>query len=168
VRSGRREDRRSPRLSAPCAAGEVTNYRVKFEGPAALTLRVATALADADGIELISSDQPVTLDESTIALNVTVEAAFDAPLLMRLPASVARCRRECDRDHWRLTKAIAEVATSPVEGPGDSGRSGSGYSRRIRTPGVRAFGLARTEPISAFRHPMTHGPMLTLPRARAV
>lgn len=56
----------------------VTNYRVRFEGPAALTLHVATALADADGIELISSDQPVTLDGSTVALNVTVEGAFDA------------------------------------------------------------------------------------------
>jgi len=56
----------------------VTNYRVRFEGPAALTLRVATALADADGVELISSDQPVTLDEHIVALTVTVEGAFDA------------------------------------------------------------------------------------------
>jgi hypothetical protein len=56
----------------------VTNYRVRFEGPAALTLRVATALADADGVDLISSDQPVTLDDTMVALNVTVEGAFDA------------------------------------------------------------------------------------------
>ena len=56
----------------------MTNYRVRLEGPAALTLRLATALADADGVELTSSDQPVTLDESMIALNVTVEGAFDA------------------------------------------------------------------------------------------
>ena len=53
-------------------------YRVRIEGPAALTLRIATALADADGIELISSDQPVALDQSTVALQVTVEGAFDA------------------------------------------------------------------------------------------
>jgi hypothetical protein len=56
----------------------VANFRVKFEGPAALALRVATALADADGVELISSDQPVTLDDSMVALNVTVEGAFEA------------------------------------------------------------------------------------------
>ena len=56
----------------------MTNYRVRFEGPAALTLRVATALADADGVELISSELPVTLDENNVALNVTVEGAFDA------------------------------------------------------------------------------------------
>jgi hypothetical protein len=55
----------------------VTNYRVRFEGPAALTLRLATALADADGVELISSDQPVTLDEGMVALNVTVEGACE-------------------------------------------------------------------------------------------
>ena len=42
-----------------------------------LTLSVATALADADGVELISSDQPVILDEGLVALHVTVEGAFD-------------------------------------------------------------------------------------------
>jgi len=55
----------------------VTQYRVRFEGPAALALRVATALADADGVELISSDQPATLDDTMVALNVTVEGTFD-------------------------------------------------------------------------------------------
>ena len=56
----------------------MSNYRVRFEGPPALALSVATALADADGVELISSDQPVTLDENVVALNVTVAGAFDA------------------------------------------------------------------------------------------
>ena len=71
---------RSYRLSVEptCDAGDVANYRVRFEGPAALGLRVATALADADGVDLISSDQPVTLDNSMVALNVMVEGAFDA------------------------------------------------------------------------------------------
>ena len=64
--------------SSTCDAEHVTNYRVRFEGPAALTLRVATALADADGVELTSSDQPVAIGESMVALNVTVEGAFDA------------------------------------------------------------------------------------------
>ena len=59
-------------------AGDVSSYRVRFEGPARLTLRVATALADADGVELTSSDEPVTVGANTVALNVTVEGAFDA------------------------------------------------------------------------------------------
>ena len=54
------------------------NFRVRFEGPASLALSVATALADADGVELISSDQPAALDDGMVALNVTVEGAFDA------------------------------------------------------------------------------------------
>ena len=64
--------------SVTCDAGGVSNYRVRFEGPAALALRVATALADADGVELLSSDQPVTLDHNIVALNVAVEGEFDA------------------------------------------------------------------------------------------
>jgi hypothetical protein len=55
----------------------VTNYRVKIEGPAELTLSIATALADADGVDLIASDQPVTVDTTRVALNVTVNGAFD-------------------------------------------------------------------------------------------
>ena len=58
-------------------AGGVPNYRVRFEGPATLTLGVATELADADGVELISSEQPVVLDGGVVALDVTVEGAFD-------------------------------------------------------------------------------------------
>jgi hypothetical protein len=72
--------RRSYRLPLrlTCDAGGVSKYRVRFEGPAAFALSVATALADADGIELISSDQPVAVDENIVALNVTVEGEFDA------------------------------------------------------------------------------------------
>jgi hypothetical protein len=55
----------------------VTNYRVRIDGPAELTLGIATALADAAGVDLIASDQPVTVDETRVALNVTVNAAFD-------------------------------------------------------------------------------------------
>ena len=57
---------------------DVTKYTVRFEGPAAFALRVATALADANGVELISSAQPVTLDDSKVGLNITVDGAFDA------------------------------------------------------------------------------------------
>ena len=66
------------RVSAGMRRYSVSNFRVRFEGPGALALSVATALADADGVELLSSDQPVTLDENIVALNVTVAAAFDA------------------------------------------------------------------------------------------
>ena len=56
----------------------MTSHRVRVEGPTAVTLSVATALADADGVELTSSDQPVTRNESMVALDVTVEGAFEA------------------------------------------------------------------------------------------
>jgi hypothetical protein len=56
----------------------VTHYRIRLEGPAALTLEVATALADADGVELIASDQPAAGEESKVVLDVTVEGPFDA------------------------------------------------------------------------------------------
>ncbi len=59
-------------------AGDVTSYRVRFEGPARLTLSVATSLADADGVELLSSQPPIALDGSTVALDVMVEGVFDA------------------------------------------------------------------------------------------
>jgi hypothetical protein len=64
--------------TATCDAGNVTSYRVRFEGPSDLALRFATALADADGVELISSDEPVPLDHGTVALDVTVQGEFDA------------------------------------------------------------------------------------------
>ena len=50
-------------------------------------------LADADGVELTSSDQPVTRNESMVALDVTVEGAFDA--VADAVASIATaCRPE--------------------------------------------------------------------------
>lgn len=56
----------------------MTVYRIRFEGPAALAVRVATALADSDGVELISSEPPSIVDASTVALDVAVEGALDA------------------------------------------------------------------------------------------
>jgi len=56
----------------------VTVYRIRFEGPAALAVRVATALADADGVELTSSEQPSILDDHTVELNLSVDATQDA------------------------------------------------------------------------------------------
>ena len=56
-----------------CDASDVTSFRVRFEGPVALVVDVATALADAEGVELTSSDQPITVDEGVVALDLTVE-----------------------------------------------------------------------------------------------
>jgi hypothetical protein len=71
----------------------VTTFRVRFEGPSALTLRVATALADANGVELISSDQPQTLAARMVTLSVAVEGAFDA-----VADAVATIRAELPSD----------------------------------------------------------------------
>jgi hypothetical protein len=59
-------------------AGAVTLYRIRFVGPAALAISVATTLADADGVELTSSMQPSILDETKVELNVSVEGSRDA------------------------------------------------------------------------------------------
>jgi hypothetical protein len=64
-------------------------HRVRFEGPITLALRVATTLADADGVELISFDQPVSVGDGTVALKVMVEGKLDAVV-----EAVAGIRRE--------------------------------------------------------------------------
>jgi len=56
----------------------VTVYRITFKGPAALALRVATALADADGVELTSSEPPSVVDVDTVKLGLAVEGAPDS------------------------------------------------------------------------------------------
>ena len=47
-------------------------------GPPALAVRVATALADADGVDLISSEPPSNRDENTVQLDLAVQGAPDA------------------------------------------------------------------------------------------
>jgi hypothetical protein len=51
----------------------VTVYRIRFVGPATLAVRVATLLADADGVDLISSEPPSIVDTDTVALAVAVD-----------------------------------------------------------------------------------------------
>src|SRR4051812_7647293 len=51
----------------------MTVYRIRIEGPAAIAVRVATELADAPGVELISSERPSIVDENTAKLDVSVE-----------------------------------------------------------------------------------------------
>ena len=67
----------------------MTTIKVKFVGPAAHALGVATALADADGVELVSSDRPATVDDGVVALGVTVEGTLDD-----VADAVARLRGE--------------------------------------------------------------------------
>ena len=62
-----------------CATLEaVTIYRVVFEGPASLAVSVATALADAEGVELISSDPLAVVDDHTVRLALAVEGALES------------------------------------------------------------------------------------------
>ena len=43
-----------------------------------MTVRVATAVADADGVELLSSEPPSLVDAGTIALEMAVEGEADS------------------------------------------------------------------------------------------
>lgn len=69
---------RRPSLNICATLAAVTVYRITFEGPAALALRVATALADADGVELTSSEPPSVVDVDTVKLGLAVEGAPDS------------------------------------------------------------------------------------------
>ena len=55
----------------------MTTYQIRYEGPATVALRVATALADAEGVDLRASDAPRTLDAGTVQLAVTVDGGAD-------------------------------------------------------------------------------------------
>jgi hypothetical protein len=55
----------------------VTSYRVRFEGPVELALRVATALADADGVDLTSSEAPTPRANGLVGLDVMVDGLPD-------------------------------------------------------------------------------------------
>jgi hypothetical protein len=61
-------------------------HRLRFEVPKALALRVMTTLADAGGVELVSSERPVTVDDNTVVLNAVVEGELEA--VARAVASV--------------------------------------------------------------------------------
>jgi len=81
---------------ARCATLDiVTVYRIKFEGPAGLAVGIATALADADGVDLTASSPPAVVDEETVSLDLTVDAtesdvtdALD-DIRQRLPAGAS-------------------------------------------------------------------------------
>jgi hypothetical protein len=56
----------------------VTSHRVTFEGPADLAIGIATALADADGVDLTASDPIAKVDDHTVRLAMTAEGSIDA------------------------------------------------------------------------------------------
>lgn len=53
-------------------------HRITFVGPPALALQVVTALADADGVDLTSSQPPVPHGHGTVTLDVTVDGSTEA------------------------------------------------------------------------------------------
>lgn len=53
-------------------------YRIRFAGPSTIAVRVATALAEADGVELIASEPPSILGANMVELAVAVEGTLDA------------------------------------------------------------------------------------------
>ena len=79
----------------------VTTYLVRFEGPIELALRVATALADADGVDLTSSEAPTPKASGLVGLAVTVDGLPDDVI-----AAVGAVRG------WLPDKATIEIVTS--------------------------------------------------------
>ncbi|MGH9271099.1 MAG: hypothetical protein ACRDZ2_07480 [Ilumatobacteraceae bacterium] len=54
-------------------------YRVRYEGPRELAIGIATALADAPGLDLTSSQPPQTIDAG-VRLELVVEGGSDEVL----------------------------------------------------------------------------------------
>ncbi|MDQ1424929.1 MAG: hypothetical protein QOD72_2427 [Acidimicrobiaceae bacterium] len=56
----------------------MTSFRISYEGPRSFAVRAATLLAEADGIELTSSEPPAHLDDDSVRLALTVHATAPA------------------------------------------------------------------------------------------
>jgi hypothetical protein len=56
----------------------VTTYRVRLEAPTALALQMVTALANADGVDLVSSGHPSRHGDGVVELLVEVDATRPA------------------------------------------------------------------------------------------
>lgn len=85
----------------PRDAVAVTTYQVLFEGPVELALRVATALADADGVDLMSSEAPTPKASGLVGLEVIVDGLPDDVI-----AAVGGVRG------WLPDEATIEIVTS--------------------------------------------------------
>ena len=55
----------------------MTSFRISYEGPRSFAVRAATLLAEADGIELTSSEPPARRDDDAVMLALTVEATAE-------------------------------------------------------------------------------------------
>jgi hypothetical protein len=56
----------------------VTSFRISYEGPRSFAVRAATLLAEAEGVELTSSEPPARRDGDSVVLALTVEATAQA------------------------------------------------------------------------------------------
>ena len=56
----------------------VNEHRIRFEGASSAALTVATAIADADGIDLTSSEPPVAVADGTVRLAFTVQGSSES------------------------------------------------------------------------------------------
>ena len=70
----------------------VNEHRIRFEGAAAVALTVATAIADADGVDLTSSEPPTAISDGKVRLDLSVRASDEAiaaaldEVRLRIPA----------------------------------------------------------------------------------
>jgi hypothetical protein len=58
----------------------MTTLRVTYEGPSSLAVSTATMLADAEGVDLTSSETPEKRSGDEVRLRLTVEGPTDAIL----------------------------------------------------------------------------------------
>jgi hypothetical protein len=56
----------------------VNEHRIRFEGAAAAALTVATAIADADGVDLTSSEPPAPLADGRVRLDLSVRGPSES------------------------------------------------------------------------------------------
>lgn len=52
----------------PCDAVAVTTHQVTYQGPPSFAVRAATLLADSEGVELTSANQPEVVEGSELVL----------------------------------------------------------------------------------------------------
>lgn len=56
----------------------VNEHHVRFEGASAAALTVATAIADADGVDLTSSEPPTAIADGRVRLDLRVEGSNES------------------------------------------------------------------------------------------
>ena len=55
----------------------MNEHRIRFEGSAAAAVEIATAIADADGVDLTSSAPPTALADGRVHLELTVQGPLE-------------------------------------------------------------------------------------------